>query len=164
MNDTLVSIVYQVRMNTPYINEIEKFLKYIRQNYPCKIAALDIGRKKTGFAICNTEVKVAVPRPTFINCSLKSISDQLKTENVKALIVGISLINNQIMQSKIYVKNCAEKIGTNLEIPVLLVDEVFTTSIANSMLKIEGVKTKDRYLKDDSMAALIMLDEFLEKL
>ncbi|MDZ5762320.1 Holliday junction resolvase [Candidatus Cyrtobacter comes] len=151
-------------MDLFYPNEREKLIKYIRENHPCKIAALDIGRKKVGFAICNTLVKASVARVSFVNCSLNSISQKLKEENIKALIIGISMMGEEIIESALYIKNCAKKICTNLNIPGLLVNEAFTTTIADSILRLEGMNRRERNQKDDSIAALIMLDEFLEKL
>ncbi len=151
-------------MNLFYPSEKEKFIMHIRQNHPCKIAALDIGRKKVGLAVCNTIVKASVARAGFINCSLNHIAQKLKEEDIKAIIVGISMIGDEIIESALYIKNCAITICSKLDIPGLLVNEAFTTSMADSILRLEGMHRRKRNQMDDSIAALIMLDEFLEVL
>ncbi|MEO0293412.1 MAG: Holliday junction resolvase RuvX [candidate division WOR-3 bacterium] len=124
---------------------------------------LDIGTKWTGIAISNELVKIASPKKTVKTEHLiKELKEMNKEYDFKGIILGFPLTTTgKIGQRAKIVQEMKKKIQKELNIPVKLQDERFTTKEATKIASQLG-KTKDKRFIDKISASLI-LKEFLDE-
>ncbi len=124
-----------------------------------KILGIDYGRKKIGIAVGDTDTKLAEPLMT--------------VKNFKFLILNFKTILNDQMIKKIIIGTPGGKIEAEIKkfgqevkketgLPVEYFDETLTTQDAQEILIASGRKRKSRKEKEDSVAAAIMLQLFIE--
>jgi len=124
-----------------------------------KILGIDYGRRKIGIAIGDTQTLMAEPLMT--------------VKNFKFLILNLKSILNDQMIKKIVVGTPGGKIQAEIEkfgqgirketgVSVEYFDETLTTQDAQKILIASGRKRKSRKEKEDSVAAAIMLQLFIE--
>jgi len=124
-----------------------------------KILGIDYGRKKIGLAIGDTDTQLAEPLTTvgsfkFLILNFKSILNEQKIEKV---VIGIP--GGEIeAEIKKFGQNFKKEIG----LPVEYFDETLTTQEAQKVLIASGRKRKSRKEIEDSVAAAIMLQLFIE--
>jgi len=132
-----------------------------------RILALDIGKKRTGVAVTDP---LKILANGIATVSTGQIFDFLATyiakEEVELFIVGMPRqMNNEPSESVKYVEpviNRLKKLYSN--IPIILVDERFTSKIAHQTMIDGGVKKMDRRNKAmvDTISATIILQSYLE--
>ena len=133
-----------------------------------KIYAIDYGHKKCGIAYADLSTKpwIAFPKHV-VDTSLvfDFIKTKAKKEGSFLVVLGKSL-NNSGKYNKIQEEiNLFKKKLKNIGIKVVLFDERYTTSSANSLKRF--IKNKDKRYKSidknsDSYAAAIILQNFLD--
>lgn len=134
---------------------------------PGKILAIDYGEKRIGLAISDKQQTVAFPRETIINEGeeelTKIIQEYCEKEKVAEIALGLPLNEDhtEIRMTGV-VEAFAKKLENMIEIPVHLVDEKFTTAEANIMMEEMGVEESERRKHKDTIAAMIILKEFMD--
>lgn len=132
-----------------------------------RIIGIDYGRKRTGIAVTDSLKIVAnglttVPSHTVIDFLLKYI----EKENVEKIVVGLpKQLNGQDSESMQYIKPFLNRLKKVLpQIPVVMYDERFTSTLAHKAMLDGGMKKKDRQNKEivDSIAATIILNDYLQ--
>ena len=85
----------------------------------------------------------------------------LSENRVNAVIVGypLHLDGNETVQTD-EIKKFAGMLVSKVNIPIILSDERFTTSLANTLLKEAKLKRKVRNKMDDMVSASILLENF----
>jgi putative Holliday junction resolvase len=123
---------------------------------------LDVGVKWTGIAIGN-DLNIINPKKTVKTENLiKEIKELNKDYNFEGMVLGFPLTTKgKIGQRAKFVQEIKEKIQKELNIPVTLQDERFTTKEA-TVIASELGKTKDKRLIDKISASLILKD-FLDE-
>ncbi len=124
-----------------------------------KILGIDYGRKKIGIAVGDTDTKLAEPLTTFNNfkfliLNLKSI---LNDQMIKKIVIGIP---GGKIQAEI--KKFGQEVKKETGVSVEYFDETLTTQDAQKILIDSGRRRKSRKEKEDSVAAAIMLQLFIE--
>lgn len=124
-----------------------------------KILGIDYGRKKIGIAVGDTDTKLAEPLTTFNNfkfliLNLKSI---LNDQMIKKIVIGIP---GGKIQAEI--KKFGQEVKKETGASVEYFDETLTTQDAQKILIASGRKRKSRKEKEDSVAAAVMLQLFIE--
>lgn len=129
--------------------------------------AIDFGRKRSGIAVTDPLQICANGLPTVRSCDLINfIKDYIAKEEVEAFIIGEpkDMQGNPSESTRFLTPflNKLKKEFTN--IPVVMVDERFTSSIAHQEMLAGGFKKKDRQQKEraDEMAAVLILTSYLE--
>ena len=127
-----------------------------------KILGLDIGDRRIGVAVLDTDINVPMPlitlnnNRTFVN-ELKKLVIENKAES---LIIGmpINLAGHKSEQAK-KVMEVVKKIKNKLNIPVIFEDERLTSQTAQKRLK------DVNYLKADSdaVAAVVILENWMAR-
>lgn len=117
---------------------------------------LDIGIKWTGIAISN-DLNIVKPEKTVKTQNLiKEIKDLHKEYDFKGLVLGFPLTTKgKIGQRAKFVQKIKEEIEKELNIPIKLQDERFTTKDATKIAAELG-KKKDKKLIDKISASLIL--------
>ena len=131
---------------------------------------LDLGSKTLGIAISDKTNTIASIYKTifFENINYDDIIIKLKEivkeNDITTIVLGYPLnMNNTIGERAEISINFKEKIEKELLIPVILMDERLTSVISNNVLIDANVSRKKRKKKIDGMAAVIILQSFLDK-
>ncbi len=139
-----------------FLNELNKLNKF-------KVLGIDFGLKKSGLAIYNSEVNIVIPLTIFNNITSQfdKLIQLLSENRVNAVIVGypLHLDGNETAQTD-EIKKFAAMLVSEANIPIILSDERFTTSLANTLLKEAKLKRKVRNKMDDMVSASILLENF----
>lgn len=133
-----------------------------------RIAAIDFGLKRIGYAVCEEMHIVVTPKDCFINEGNKTISEiaeKLKSDNIAFLLIGLPITNNNDKNNtREHIHKFAEKLKKAIDIPIEFRDEAFTSRKAVETMVAIGKKKADRRKKEntDKISAAIILREFLE--
>lgn len=132
-----------------------------------RILAIDYGRKRTGIAVSDKMQIIATGLTTVPSCELLTfISEYVKTESLERIIVGWPRqMNYEDSESTKYIQPFLQKLKKqHPDIPVELVDERFTSVLAQRTMIEGGLKKKARQNKAlvDEISAVIILQTYLE--
>ena len=134
-----------------------------------RILALDIGRKRTGVAVTDT-LKITANGIATIKTGqiVEYIIDYLGKEVVELIVVGMpKQMNNTPSDAVKYIEPVVNRLKKVLpSIPIVFVDERFTSKIAHQTMLEGGVKKMDRRNKAlvDTISATIILQSYLQSL
>ena len=131
---------------------------------PDRIIALDVGEKRIGVAIGDSQTKIAIPETTLEN-------DEMFTENLAKVInkkqpisIVVGLPRNsegqETKQSK-YARVFAKSLNV-FNLPIKFQDESLTSVEAKALLDMQQDKSYDKEQIDAKAAALILSD-YLEE-
>lgn len=132
-----------------------------------RILGIDYGRKRCGIAVTDPLKIIAnglttVPSHTLI----EFIQGYVTKEDVEKIVVGLpKQLNGNPSESMKYITpflNRLKKVLPN--IPVVMYDERFTSTIAHKAMLDGGMKKNDRRNKEivDTIAASIILNDYLQ--
>lgn len=133
-----------------------------------RLASLDYGRKRTGFAVCDEFHITVSPRKIFDVYSetfFEELRNEIQKEKIAAIILGIPLrtdgVETEIIKE---IRSLKEEIEKHCEVEVILFDEAFSSRRATETMLAIGKKKKNRSKKGnkDTIAAAVILREFLE--
>lgn len=129
--------------------------------------ALDIGQKRTGVAVTDTNRIIAVALETVATSQLERfLVEYLKQNEVEKIIAGMPVqMNNTPSESVKYIQpviNRLKKVFPDIEF--ILVDERFTSKMAFQTMIDVGIKKMQRQNKStvDKISATIILQSYLE--
>ncbi|NLP56606.1 Holliday junction resolvase RuvX [Lutibacter sp. B1] len=131
-----------------------------------RIIAFDYGEKRTGIAVTD-ELQIIASGLTTIETKkiFSFLTDYLKNENVELFVVGEpKQLNNSASESEQFIKPFIEKLGTTFpKIPIIRVDERFTSKMSSQSMIDSGLKKKHRQNKAlvDEISATIILQSYL---
>lgn len=132
-----------------------------------RIMGIDYGRKRTGVAVTDPLQIVAgnlatVPTHTL----MQFIKDYLAHEVVDRIVVGKpTQLNGQPSESMKFITPFVDRLKKQLpDMPVVMYDERFTSTIAHQAMIDGGMKKSDRRDKSrvDAIAATIILNDYLQ--
>jgi len=132
-----------------------------------RVLALDVGTKTIGVAVSD-ELKISsngvkkIDRKNLKNDlnEIKKILDQYKPAEI---VIGIPYREDGSLGTRgIDIKKFSKKIENNFKIPVTYFDESYSTVIAEKALIEADVSRKKRKKLIDKMAAVVILQEYLE--
>ena len=132
-----------------------------------RIMGIDYGRKRTGVAVTDPLKIVAgnlatVPTHTL----MQFIKDYVERESVERIVIGQpTQLNGEPSESMRYITPFVNRLRNELpEMPIVMYDERFTSTIAHQTMIDGGMKKKDRQDKSrvDAIAATIILNDYLQ--
>lgn len=134
-----------------------------------RLLSIDYGTKRTGIAVSDT-LKLIANGLTTVRSHLlfDFLKDYFSREPVDTVVVGYpKTMNNEDsdnMKNVTAFLNRFKKLYPN--IPIVMVDERFTSSIAHQAMRDAGLKKKDRQNKElvDEISATIILQDYMESL
>lgn len=132
-----------------------------------KVLAVDPGEKRIGIAVSDPTSTIAKSLDTIIHKSMTEDCQKilrLALENECDLIVIGEPKNEEgmITPQMRHARKIAETIQQNSELPVELWDENFSTQTARQARITMNVKRKDRSGHLDSLAAVVILQSYLD--
>ena len=134
-----------------------------------RIMAIDYGRKRTGVAVTDPLKIVAGNLATVPTHTLMSfIKDYIAREPVERIVVGQpTQLNGEPSESMRYITPFVKQLRKELpDMPVVMYDERFTSTIAHQAMIDGGMKKSDRRDKSrvDAIAATIILNDYLQSI
>ncbi len=132
-----------------------------------RILGIDYGRKRTGVAVTDSLQIVAgnlatVPTHTL----MQFIKDYISRETVDRIVIGQpTQLNGEPSESMKYITPFVNRLRRELpDMPVVMYDERFTSTIAHQAMIDGGMKKSDRRDKArvDAIAATIILNDYLQ--
>lgn len=132
-----------------------------------RILGIDYGRKRTGIAVTDPLQIIAgnlatVPTHTL----MQFIKDYMTREQVELIVIGQpTQLNGQPSESMRYITPFVNRLRHELpDVPVVMYDERFTSTIAHQAMIDGGMKKSDRRDKArvDAIAATIILNDYLQ--
>lgn len=133
-----------------------------------RILAFDYGIKRIGLAVTD-ELQIIASGLTTINTKqiFSYLTTYLKEENVELFVVGEpKQMNNSVSESEQYIVVFINKLKSTFpKIPIVRVDERFTSKMAFQSMIDGGLKKKQRQNKAliDKISATIILQTYLEQ-
>ena len=130
-----------------------------------KILGIDLGKKRIGLALGDTDNKLAVGLPTIINNKsvFRQISQVINDHNIQKLIVGLpKTLNGKIGQQAGYTRKWAKDLSDYLGVAVEYEDERLSSKMARDSLIAVGQKLSKEGI--DQAAAVLILQHYLDKL
>lgn len=134
-----------------------------------RILAIDYGKKRTGIAVTD-ELKIIASGLTTVktNTLLTFLKDYISKEKVELFVVGQPLQkDNTPSEIEAEILVFLEKLSKEIpQIPIVRVDERYTSKIAFQTMIDSGLKKKQRQNKSliDEISATIILQEYLYNL
>jgi putative Holliday junction resolvase len=132
-----------------------------------RILGIDYGRKRTGIAVTDPLQIVAGNLATVPTNTLMSfIKEYIAREQVDRIIIGQpTQLNGNPSESMKYITPFVNRLHKELpDMPVVMYDERFTSTIAHRAMIDGGMKKSDRRDKSrvDAIAATIILNDYLQ--
>lgn len=136
-----------------------------------RILAIDYGIKRVGLAISDSSQKIAFPLVAIelVNKNdFHAIWNQLQKiicnyhEEVTLLLGNPVSTNQQSSKIQQIIFQFFRFIQNKKQWPIFLYNEQFTSKIADNILTGFGIRSKDRRILNDSAAAVVMLQEYLD--
>ncbi len=132
-----------------------------------RILAIDYGRKRVGLAVTDP-LKISANGLDTVQSHevLSYLEKYISVEVVETFVIGLpKQMNGQDSESMQYIKPFATALQRKFpDIPVVYVDERFTSVLAHKAMLEGGLKKKDRQNKElvDKISATIILQSYLE--
>lgn len=133
-----------------------------------RILAIDYGQKRVGLAVTDNLQIIATALDTIhVKDIFVFLQNYIETETVDKIIVGEPRqMNNTASDAQRFTEPFVKKLKKQFPaIPVLRVDERFTSKMAHDTIIAAGLKKKERQNKAlvDKVSATIMLQSFMQK-
>ena len=134
-----------------------------------RIMGIDYGRKRTGVAVTDPLKIIAgnlatVPTHTL----MQFIKDYLSREQVERIVIGQpTQLSGEPSESMKYITPFVNRLRKELpDMPVVMYDERFTSTIAHQTMIDGGMTKSDRRDKSrvDAIAATIILNDYLHSI
>ncbi len=131
------------------------------------ILAVDLGKKRTGLAICDKNEILSSPLETIIenddNILIDKIQKKVQETKTEVLIIGLPKnMDGTLGESAIRAQSISSNLKNRLNIPIILWDERMTTVSAHMILSQANVRGKKRKNAIDSLSASIILENYLQ--
>ncbi len=132
-----------------------------------KILAVDLGRARTGLAVCDENELLATPAGVIGEHSMErlaqKIAAQAEERAVGGIVVGLPRnMDGSEGESARNARAFAETLRVLVKIPVELRDERGTTLTAHEYLNTTNTRGKKRKAVVDAVAATIILQDYLD--
>ena len=130
-----------------------------------KILGIDLGKKRIGLALGDTDVKIAVGLPTVLQNrnifeELKIIIDQ---NNIKKIIIGLPrTLSGKVGEQGVYTQKWANDLSSCLGVVIEFEDERLSSKMARDGLMSIGKKLSKENI--DQAAAVLILQSYIDKL
>ena len=134
-----------------------------------KVLGIDYGDARVGLAISDALKITAQPMDTLeiqgnIDALIEKVEDISKESKIETVVIGYPRhLNGDISETAKKVDVVIEKIQ-NLGIKVVKWDERLTTVMAHKTMKQLGIKQKDKKIHADRLAAMYILEDYLNSI
>lgn len=132
------------------------------------IMAVDLGKARTGIALCDKTELLASPLTQINEYNreklLDKISDLAREKRAELLVVGLPKnMDGSEGESAKNARAFADELGEKTGLPVEMQDERGTTITAHNYLNVTDTRGKKRKSVVDAVAATIILEDYLNR-
>lgn len=131
---------------------------------------IDLGSKTVGLAMSDPTGTIASTFKTiFFNNedyirTIDEIKQIVNDYDIKKIVIGLPKnMNNTLGERAIITTEYKKLLEHNIDVPVVMMDERLTSVISNQVLIEADISRKKRKKKVDSVAAQIILQDYLNK-
>jgi len=129
-----------------------------------KILGIDLGKKRIGIALGDTEDKIAVGLPTMLQN--RNIFDELKIivdqNNIKKIIIGLpKTLSGKLGEQGVYTQKWVKDLSLHLDIATEFEDERLSSKMARDGLVSIGKKLSKENI--DQAAAVLILQSYIDR-
>ncbi len=126
------------------------------------LLGLDIGRKRTGLALAQDNITTEHETLTSLDTLIDEVKRICQNQGVTTLVVGLPLNHDHTeSEQSAWVREWAQRIEQDLQLPVILEDEYLTSWEAQRQLKALGLSDEQISQRIDARSAKILLDQYL---
>ena len=142
------------------MDTIEEFNKKLDKS--SRLLGLDLGKKRIGVAICDSNKKIATPYTTLFKDNLNDFLNELKkiiSENdIQGLVIGYPInMDGTHGKSAQSVNDFSKLISKNISLPITLWDERLSSSAAYKLSSGINIKAAKKIKKIDENSAAFIL-------
>jgi putative Holliday junction resolvase len=129
---------------------------------------VDWGRKRFGVALSDPGRLIAQPLATLSRREgqrppISALLELIRAHHVTDLVVGLPLSpDGEESETTAEVRAFGEALARRAEIPLVFQDERLTTALALRSARAAGVKDRDSRARIDQMAAVAILQQYLD--
>ena len=134
-----------------------------------KILGLDLGTRTIGIAISDNLEMIASAVETYrlkendFESAIKRVEEIVKQKDVKKIVLGFPKhMNGDVGDKALMCKDFGDKLKKLLNIEVIMEDERWTTKLATNRLLEFDLSRNKRKKIIDSMAAVVILQNYLD--
>ncbi len=130
------------------------------------ILSVDYGKVRTGIAVCDKNEIIASPVSVITEYNSESLAEKIaeiaKQKKAELIVMGLPRnMDGSEGESAINIRNFSETLKKKTSLEIVLRDERCTTITAHEYLNITDTRGKKRKSVVDSVAATIILEDFL---
>lgn len=127
-----------------------------------KILAVDLGLKRTGFAVSDPDERLAVALPTLERADAARVARVVAEQGAEMVVVGLPLnMDGSRGERALAAEDFSRKLQPLVSVPVTLWDERLSSAEGESRLRNAGLTRKERARRSDAAAAIVILESFL---
>lgn len=131
------------------------------------VMAVDLGQVRTGIAVSDKGGIFAFPRDIIKERNREKLCEKIvetaKAENAERIVMGLPKnIDGSEGEKAEEIRSAKSLIESLTDIPIVLWDERYTTVLAHRSLAENGIKAKNRKDIVDSVAATVILEDYLK--
>jgi putative Holliday junction resolvase len=143
-------------------------VEYHKKPLNGRILALDLGKKRIGLALSDPLGITAQGLPTLqrtnIREDLAALAALVEEREVTLILMGNPLhMSGHEGRQAVYTHEFAERLGERTGVEVCFWDERLTTVAAQRVLKESGISIEKRARAVDRLAAVILLESYLDR-
>jgi len=128
------------------------------------ILAVDLGTKRTGFAMCDPQEKMALALPTLVDVTPVDVAVLAQERGAGEVVVGLPLnMDGTVGPSARRVLDFIDELQIHCTVPVVPWDERLSTAEGQTRLREQGLDRKDRHRRADVAAAIVILESYLRR-
>jgi len=127
-----------------------------------KVLAVDLGEKRTGFAISDPEERLALALPTLEGAGAADVAQVAGEQGAGLIIVGLPLNMDGTAGPRARATLAfIEELRLHTSVPVIPWDERLSTAEGDARLRGAGLRRKERRKRVDAAAAVVILEGYL---
>ena len=132
-----------------------------------RIIGLDYGEARIGVAVSDVMGMIANPMPTISEKDrekqLEKVMEVIKSCGAEKIVVGLPMRMDGTMGHRAdYTKEFAKELSERSSLPYVMWDERLSSAEAHRTLETGGVSGKKRKTKVDKIAAVLILQTYLD--
>ena len=130
------------------------------------IIAIDLGKSRTGLAVCDRNQILASPFGVIYEKNqdilVEKILEKIKISGAQKIVIGLPKnMDGTLGDSARWVSSIADTLEKSSNLPVVLWDERLTTVMASGYLNRLNVRSKKRKSIIDTLSATIILESYI---
>lgn len=128
-----------------------------------RVLAVDLGERRTGFAISDPEGRMALALPTREGVAASDVARLAREQGAGCVVVGLPLnMDGTEGPAARRARDFMEELRLLTDLPVVAWDERLSTAEGESRLREAGLGRKERRRRVDAAAAVVILESYLK--